>query len=99
MNIDHSKLEKAQCLHRSCRQKCIQSINPANFIIVNSGYAEMCLRELFSGRIAETVLLLTATLMEQNIEKKAFVSPECLCRWFSCVKDWIMEASLCSVMN
>lgn len=63
----------------------------------------MDLRELFSGRIAETALLLTAALMEQNTEKrifcKAFVSQDCLFRWFTCVKGWIMEASLCSVMN
>lgn len=34
----------------------------------------MGLRELFSGRIAETAPLLTVALMEQNIEKKIFVS-------------------------
>lgn len=55
-------------------KKCIQDVNPANFIIVNSGYAEMGLGELFGGRIAETALLLTVALMEQNTEKRIFVS-------------------------
>lgn len=34
----------------------------------------MGLGELFGGRIAETALLLTVALMEQNTEKRIFVS-------------------------
>lgn len=63
----------------------------------------MGLGELFSGRIAETALLLTVALMEQKHTKedfcKSFLRHDCLFRRFSCVKGWIMEASLCSVMN
>lgn len=62
----------------------------------------MGLKGLFSERIAEAALLLTAahgTKHRKEDFRKAFVSHNCLFRWFSCVKGWIMEASLCSVMN
>lgn len=48
-------------------------VNPPNFILVNSVYTEMGFKGLFSERIAEAALLLTAALTEQNTEKRIFV--------------------------
>lgn len=48
-------------------------VNPPGFIIVNIVHTEMGSKGLFSERIAEAALLLTAALMEQNTEKRIFV--------------------------